>query len=43
MLASTLWRFPLVYLVMFAVRFIFTAGFSPIFRLFHAKLSFMEV
>ena len=42
-LASTLWRFPLIYLVMFAVRFIFLAGFSPLFRLFRAKLSLMEV
>ena len=43
MLASTLWRFPLIYLVMFGVRFIFVAGFAPLFKLFRAKLSFMEV
>ena len=43
MLASTIWRFPLVYLVMFAVRFIFIAGFSPLFRVLKAKLSMMEI
>ena len=43
MLASTLWRFPLVYLVMFAVRFVLIVLFKPAFRLLRADMSFMDI
>lgn len=43
MLASTLWRFPLVYLVMFAVRFVLIVLFAPLFKLLRAGLSWMDI
>ena len=42
-LASTLWRFPLIYLVMFGVRFLFVLGFAPLFRVLRARLTMMEI
>ena len=40
---STLWRFPLVYLFMFIVRFVLLVAFRPLFKLTRQDLSFREI
>lgn len=40
---STLWRFPLVYLFMFIVRFALLVAFRPLFKLTRQDLSFREI
>ena len=39
---STLWRFPLVYIFMFAIRFVLLVVFRPLFKLSRQDLSFKE-
>ena len=43
MFLSTLWRFPLVYLFMFIVRFVLLVAFRPLFKLTRQDLSFREI
>lgn len=40
---STLWRFPLVYIFMFAIRFVLLVVFRPLFKLSRQDLSFKEI
>lgn len=40
---GTLWRFPLVYLIIFIVRFLLICLFRPLFRLSRQDLPFMEI
>ena len=40
---GTLWRFPLVYLAIFGVRFALIALFRPLFRLSRQDLPFKEI
>lgn len=40
---GTLWRFPLVYLCIFAVRFFLILIFRPLFRLSRQDLSYKEI
>ena len=40
---STLWRFPLVYLFMFIIRFALLVAFRPVFKLTRQDLSFREM
>ncbi|BDA42347.1 probable Na(+)/H(+) antiporter NhaH at N-terminal half [Coccomyxa sp. Obi] len=41
--AGTLWRFPLVYLIIFIVRFLLICLFRPLFRLSRQDLPFTEI
>lgn len=43
MLASTIWRLPLIYIFMFIVRFVLTALFRPMFRIFLGDLTWREL
>ncbi len=40
---STLWRFPLVYVFMFLIRFLLMAVFRPLFKITRQDLSFKEI
>jgi len=40
---STLWRFPLVYIFMFLIRFLLMAIFRPLFKITRQDLSFKEI
>jgi len=40
---STLWRFPLVYVFMFLIRFLLMAIFRPLFKITRQDLSFKEI
>ncbi len=40
---GTLWRFPLVYICIFAVRFFLILIFRPLFRLSRQDLSYKEI
>ncbi|KAK9789036.1 hypothetical protein WJX73_003859 [Symbiochloris irregularis] len=42
-LASTIWRFPLIYLVLFAVRFLLILLFSPLFKVLRSQMTFKEI
>ena len=42
-LASTIWRLPLIYIFMFIARFILTALFRPMFKVFLGDISWREL
>ena len=42
-LASTIWRLPLIYIFMFIARFILTALFKPMFKVFLGDISWREL
>ena len=42
-LASTIWRLPLIYIFMFVARFILTALFKPMFKVFLGDISWREL
>lgn len=42
-LANTIWRLPLIYIFMFVFRFLLTAAFQPLFKVFLGDVSWREL
>ena len=42
MLASTIWRLPLIFIFMFIARFVLTTAFRPMFKIFLGDMGWKE-